>query len=69
VHHGRCPRGALVWLGSAFLFGAGMGCGAEMFQTLEAAVQDVARDLELLNRYLVRALTAPSSDPTLVPTP
>jgi hypothetical protein len=33
---------------------------AEMFEGLESAVQGMARDLELLNRSLVRVLTAPA---------
>jgi hypothetical protein len=32
---------------------------AEMFESLESAVQGIARDLELLNRSLVRSLTQP----------
>ena len=36
---------------------------AEMFESLESAVQGMARDLELLNRSLVRVLTAPPPPP------
>jgi hypothetical protein len=32
---------------------------AEMFESLESTIQGLARDLELLNRSLVRSLTAP----------
>jgi hypothetical protein len=45
---------------------------AEMFESLESAVQGIARDLELLNRSLVRALTTappPSSPPWPPPAP
>jgi hypothetical protein len=32
---------------------------AEMFESLESAIQGLARDLELLNRWLVHSLTSP----------
>ena len=34
----------------------------ELFQLLQSAVQGVARDLELLNRFLVRLLATPATD-------
>jgi hypothetical protein len=40
---------------------------AEMFHNLESAVHGEARDLELLNRYLVRSLTSPLPGESLSP--
>ena len=45
---------------------------ADMFEALESKIQGLARDLELLNRSLVRSLSVPqgsTAPPTVVPMP